>query len=200
MHRTLSKQMWDFGKLRNYVNPKSGILIQDDKEKIVHSDFQRVMFTVVETIGQVSYFKLTRLLYLIDLRALQELGKALTGEIYLRQKEGPWPPALPKSIKPMEGREIIGFFRRGKPFVKRGPSPRISIDHTNDELSVIDSVLDRYGQLSDRGVMMAVYKTQPMRYILAQEKQGRNMYNEPAIYQNKTAPEMDQKRWPVRFP
>ncbi|MCW4053138.1 MAG: hypothetical protein NWE78_08030, partial [Candidatus Bathyarchaeota archaeon] len=115
VYRTLSKQMWDFGKLRNYVDPKSGILIQDDKEKIVHSDFQRVMFTVVEAIGQVSYFKLTKLLYLIDLRALQELGRALTGEIYLRQKEGPWPPALPKSIKPMEGREIIGFFRRGKP-------------------------------------------------------------------------------------
>lgn len=192
IYRSLSEQVSDFRRLINYVHPKSGILIQDDKEKISPSDFQRVMFTVVETIGQISYFKLTKLLYLIDLCALQELGKTLTGEIYLRQKEGPWPPALPKSIKSMEGRESIGFFRRDKLFIKKGPSPRINIDLTSDELSIIDSVLDRYSQLSDRGIMMAAYRTQPMRYILAQEKQGRNMYNEPVIYENKAAPEIDQ--------
>lgn len=192
IYRSLSEQVLDFRKLTSYVHPKSGILMQDDQGDASHSDFQRVMFTVVEAIGQMSYFRLTKLLYLIDLCALQKLGRTLTGEIYLRQKEGPWPPALPKSIESMGGREVTGFFRRGKLFVEKGPSPRIIINHTIEELSVIDSVLDRYGQLSDRGVMMAVYRTQPMRYILAQEKQGRNMHNEPVIYNNKAAPEMDQ--------
>lgn len=194
IYRSFSKQVSDFRKLISYVHPKSGILIQDDQGEVSHSysDFQRVMFTVVETIGQMSYFRLTKLLYLIDLCALRELGKTLTQEIYLKQEEGPWPPALRKSIESMEGREVAVFFRGGKPFVKKGPSPRISINHTSDELSVIDSVLGRYGQLSDRDVKTVVYMTRPMRYILRQEKLGRDMYNKPIIYRNKIAPEMDQ--------
>ena len=92
----------------------------------------------------------------------------------------------------MGGREITAFFRSGKPFVERGPSPRIGIDHTNDELSIIDSVLSRYGQLNNRDIKRAAYMTQPMRYILEQEKKGRNMYNKPVIYKNRTAPEIDQ--------
>lgn len=194
IYRSLSEQISDFRKLASRIHPKSGILMQDDEGKIPHiySDLQRVVFTVVEAIGQMSYFRLTKLLYLIDLRALQKLGKTLTGEIYLKQEEGPWPPALAKSIESMKGREIASFFRRGMPFVERGPSPRIGIDHTNDELSIIDSVLSRYGQLNNRDIKRVAYMTQPMRYILRQEKQGKDMYNKPVIYKNKTAPEMDQ--------
>ena len=192
VYRSFSQQMADFRKLTSFVHPKSGILIQDYAVKISHSNFQRLVFTIIDTVGQMSYFRLTKLLYLIDLQALQKLGKTLTGEIYLKQEEGPWPPALPKSIELMKGKELSSFFRRGKPFVEKGPSPRISIDHTNDELSIIDGVLSRYGQMSNKDIKRIAYMTQPMRYLLRQEKQGRDMYNRPVIYRNKAAPDIDQ--------
>lgn len=90
----------------------------------------------------------------------------------------------------MQEREVNTFLRRGKPFVEKGPSPRINIDYSEDELSVIDSVLDHYNQMSDRDIKTSVYMTEPMRYILRQEKHGNNMYNKPVIYKDKTASEI----------
>jgi uracil-DNA glycosylase family 4 len=191
-YRSFAEQVSDYRKLISYVHPKNGILVNDDQEECLYSDFQRLIYTIVETVGQMSYFKLTKLLYLTDLCALQKLGKTLTREIYIRQEEGPWPPALWESIQPIKERELTVFSRGGKPFVDKGPSPRLCIDHKNDELSVIDSVLDRYGQLSDRDIKTAVYMTQPMRHILRQEKQeGHPLLNKPVIYRDKTAPEID---------
>ena len=190
IYRPISKQVLDFKKLSTYVHPKNGILIKSNQEEFHYNDFHKLVFTIVETAGSMSYFKLTKLLYLVDWFALRELGKTLTGEIYLRQQEGPWPPTLPKSIKSMQEREVNTFLRRGKPFVEKGPSPRINIDYSEDELSVIDSVLDHYNQMSDRDIKTSVYMTEPMRYILRQEKHGNNMYNKPVIYKDKTASEI----------
>lgn len=192
IYRSISKQVLDFEKLASYIHPKNGILIESNQKEFCHNIFQKLIFTIVETAGSMSYFKLTKLLYLIDLFALRELGKTLTGEIYLRQKDGPWPPVLQKSIESMGEREINAFFRRGKPFVEKGPSPRINIDCAEKELSIIDNVLDRYGQLSDGEIKTSVYMTEPMRHILRKEKEeGRMLLNKPVIYNGKTAREMD---------
>jgi uracil-DNA glycosylase family 4 len=198
VYRSLSKQTADFLELANIVDPKEGILEKRLREvgcqrRINQNgfhEFQKLAHIIVQSLGRMTYFKLTKLLYLTDLHALESLGRSLTGEIYLRQQDGPWPPVLREMIEPLEGREIHFSFRGRVPRVEPGPSPRIELDYTNNELEVIVDVLNRYGNLTNAGIKMAAYRTRPMRYVREQEKLGRNMYNLPVIYKDKTALEL----------
>lgn len=199
VHRPLEEQISDFRNLAAVVHPQEGIVDKryrelccqavDNLDESFHR-FQRVTHAVVESLGRVTYFKLTKLLYLIDLNALRRLGRTLTGEIYLRQEEGPWPPALRKMIEPLEGREILISFRGRTPMVEPGPSPRIRMEFTSDELEVIEEALRRYGELNNAGIKMAAYRTRPMRFVREQEKQGRDMRNTPVIYKDRALPEL----------
>ncbi len=45
--------------------------------------------------------------------------------------------------------------------------------------------------MNDAKIKSAVYLTTPMRYILKQEKMGRNMRKVPVIYKNKISVELD---------
>jgi uracil-DNA glycosylase family 4 len=198
VHRTEEDQTSDFLRLARFADAKKGILPSGYGELRDRtggqgqdfSSFQRLAYTLVESLGRMSYFRLTKLLYLADVSALNTLGRTLTGEIYLRQREGPWPPALRRMIEPLEGREIEFSYRGRTPTVEPGPSPRIEIDFGCKELEVIEQVLDRYGRLDNTGVKMAAYRTRPMRYVREQEKLGRNMLNKPVIYKDRALPEL----------
>ena len=124
--------------------------------------------------------------------ALTKIGRTLTDEIYLRQQEGPWPPALKKAIPPLEGREVLLSYRGRIPIIESGPSPRIRIEFNDQELEIIGEVLERFGYMDNRGIKVSVYRTPPMRYVLKQEKLGRDMRRVPVLYKNMTAPEHDK--------
>jgi hypothetical protein len=185
-------------RLAQLVDPKKGI--KERQYRRLHCGrgnqsgsfhrFQKLAYTIIESVGSMTYFKLTKLLYLVDLEALGRLGKTVTGEVYLREKEGPWPPKLQEMIEPLEGREIEFFYKGRMPMVEPGPSPRIEIDFKEAELEIIEDVLHRYGQLDNTGIKIAVYRTRPMRYVREQEKLGRSMSNVPVIYKDKAVPEL----------
>ena len=196
VHRSYPKQTSDFIALAKLVDPLKGINRREypkaDLSLGQPSEFQKLVWIVVSSLGKMTYFKLTKLLYLIDLTALRTLGKTVTGEIYLRQQEGPWPPTLKKSIPQLEGREVLLSFRRQLPLIEPGPSPRFSEDFDETALEIITEVLEKYGRMDNKGIKMAVYRTEPMRYILKQEKSGRDMRKIPVIYDNLTATEHDK--------
>lgn len=196
IHRPLSKQKSDFSQLSRLVSPSEGILtsdllaiVRDGSESDV-SSFQMLITAIVNSLGKMTYFKLTKLLYLIDLHALEKLGRTLSGEIYIRQKEGPWPPEIYPTIEALGDREIYTYFSGKFPSVMPGPSPQIEWAFINEELEVIEDVLHRYGNLTNAGIKVAAYRTPPMQYIRQQEKLGINMVNKPVIYKNNTAPDL----------
>lgn len=193
IHRPLAMQACDYATLARTVDPRRGMLqpIREEEQRRYSHALQRLAYTIVQSVGPMTYFKLTKLLYLVDLSAIRTLGRSLTGEIYLRQKEGPWPPKLPKMVEALDGREITRSFRRSLPVVAPGPSPRLETDFDMDELEVIAGVIERYGELDNASIKIAVYRTAPMRYILQQEKQGRNMSKVPVIYRDRVAPDTD---------
>ena len=201
VHRSFPKQTSDFLVLAKLVHPRKGIERREIGSRLVAkrsllldepSKFQKLVYVVVRSLGKMSYFKLTKLLYLIDLTALTKVGRTLTEEIYLRQQEGPWPPALKNDIPALEGWEVILSFRGRVPIIQPGPSPRIRIDFDDQELDIIEEVLERLGHMENRGIKIAVYRTPPMRYILKQEKLGRDMREVPVLYKNMTATEHDK--------
>lgn len=201
VHRSYAKQTSDFIALSKIVDPKNGIKSTKQKKLIQpkssysskrSSEFQKLICAIVHSLGKMSYFKLTKLLYLIDLNALMQIGHTLTSEIYLRQQEGPWPPALKSAIAALKGQEVILSTRGRLPFIEPGPTQNIEIDFDDAKLHIVGDALERFGRMSNADIKTAVYRTTPMRYILKQERLGRDMRKVPVLYKNMTASEHDK--------
>lgn len=203
IHRSLANQRADFMRLAKFVDPISGLKRQPKKTESrkqalmeAPSAFQQAAVVITNTLKQLPYFKLTKLLFLSDLRALEEHGETITGQIYLRQPEGPWPPKMLDELKALDGFEIQ-MTRRGRTsVVEIGPAPRFDVDLDSVELETIFDIVERYGQLSNSRIKTSTYSTSPMRYILREERRGRDLRRLPVIYKNSTAEELDSLESP----
>jgi len=200
IHRSLTKQRSDFILLSKVVHPVNG-LVKRKKSKIkVRSLFtagpsimQQVARVLLELGGRMTYFKMTKLMYLIDLFALEKLGHMVAGNIYLRQVEGPWPPDLDKALQTMQDHEVLRSFARRVPVVGLGPAPRFEVKLNDDILGIVSDVFRVYGSMSNAEIKTAVYRTDPMRFILQEERIGKKMVNKPVLYKNKTARELAEQ-------
>ncbi len=197
IHRSLSKQRSDFMVLAKIVHPINGIVKRKKTRTKTASLFimepspiQQIAQILLELGGKMTYFKMTKLMYLIDFFALQKFGHTIASDIYLRQVEGPWLPNLDKALSMMQGYEVRRFFVHKVPIVTLGPSPRFKVQLDNDILEMVVEVFRTYGSLSNSEIKTAVYHTAPMRFILQEESKGKDMRNKPVLYKNKTAEEL----------
>lgn len=197
VHRAEAKQRSDFMRLAKAVHPKSGTKLTKKRRKNskkvtgeTATPLQQVVCAFIALAGQMTYFKLTKLLYLFDLRAIGTFGQTYASDVYLRQPDGPWPPKLDAALKPMEGYELSRWFRRGIPMVGEGPSPRLKIELDDRILEEVVDVWCTYGGFTNSGMKTAVYRTAPMRFILAEENKGNDMRNSAVLYKEKTAIEL----------
>jgi hypothetical protein len=180
IHRNLSKQRSDLFALARLVDPRRGLKRQPSykAKPLTHpSAFDEMVKTVVDQLGSVSYFKLTKLLYLIDYAATERLGIKISGQVYLRQQEGPWTPSLKDAVARMNGFEIRSTVLRGRAHVERGPSPRFRVTLAEDALCVVLEATERYGNRSDAEIKTAAYLTRPMRDMLRAERRGAKTRN-----------------------
>lgn len=196
VHRSFAKQTSDFIALSKFVDPIKGIKPKKRsklghaakivREHIKYNRISSIVTTLFDSIDEMSYFKLMKILYLIDLLALNRIGSTLTGEIYLRQQEGPWIPDLWSFLKTVDGSEIELFKKRSTPYVRKGHNPGLLSPLESKEQEIIMDVILKYGSMTDSQIKTSVYLTKPMKYILTQEKKGRKMLNAPVIYKDKT--------------
>ena len=180
VHRSQAKQRSDFMHLAKVVHPAKGLIERKGgRRKTLNlfpaelSTMQQVARVLLELGGRMTYFKMTKLMYMIDLVCLEKFGHTVASTIYLRQVDGPWPPDLDKSLEAMQGHEVRRFFARRIPIVALGPSPRIEVLLDDDILEVVSDVLRTYGSLSNAEIKTAVYRTEPMQFILQEEKKGK---------------------------
>jgi len=202
VHRAVAKQRADFMSLAQLVHPlkglrrrislaQSGRFTAPDVEYVARLD--GVVCAILRSLGRVTYFKLTKLLYLTDLLSLERLGHTLTGGLYLRQREGPWPPNLAKALRILQDRRALLTFSDRMPTV--GPGPDCHSTPVDPEAqAIVGETVERYGHLSNARIKTLVYLTAPMRYILQEERRGRDMRKVPVIYGDKTARELDVTR------
>jgi uracil-DNA glycosylase family 4 len=197
IHRSLSKQRSDFMLLSKAVHPIKGLAVRRRPRREAPrlfpagaSAMQQVARVLIELGGKMTYFKLSKLMYLVDLLSIERFGHTIASSIYLRQQEGPWSPDLDKELQSMHGHEILRFFTRNVPMVALGPAPRFDVRLDDDILDVISNVIRMYGSMSNAQIKTAVYCTAPMKFVLQQEKRGKKLLNKPVIYKNKTAQEL----------
>ena len=198
VHRSLAKQRSDFMRLAKVVHPERGLLKGKKAERRAKSPLfaagttplQQVVRAFLELTGRVTYFKLTKLLYLFDLYAIHSIGHTYASDVYLRQVDGPWVPKLDEALSAMDGYEVRRWFSRRIPVVDVGPSPRAEIQLDDEILEIIGKVWKKFGSLSNSAIKSAVYRTDPMRFILAQEDEGKDMRNKAVLYKEKTAADL----------
>lgn len=185
VHRSLLKQRSDFIRLANLVDPRTGLkgsratesqrrpnVLTKPMDKV-----RQVIALICTMLGEVSYFKIGKLLYLVDLNSYEEQGHALTEAVYLRQADGPWFPSLGKVLDSMENLEIASRWVGSRRVVRLGSCPTLHLTLTDDEISLVVRTITKYGNLDDKRLKTLVYLTPPMKHVLQQESQGKEMRN-----------------------
>jgi uracil-DNA glycosylase family 4 len=198
IHRSQLKQRSDFMLLSKIVHPLKGMIGKKNRSRAKApslvtteaSNIQQVARVLLDLGGRMTYFKMTKLMYLVDLFSLKRFGHSLASNIYLREVDGPWPPDLDKELETMQSYEVRRFFMRRIPMVAPGPSPRFKVELDNEILELIAEVFRTYGAMSNSDIKIAVYRTDPMRFILQEESEGKKMLNKPVLYKGKTAREL----------
>ncbi|MDP2859340.1 MAG: Panacea domain-containing protein, partial [Bacillota bacterium] len=108
----------------------------------------RVSLAIVQHLGEVSYFRLTKLAYLVDFWSLRSLGRQLTGEVFLRKADGPWSPALPQATRDMSGHELAVRRLNGITTVfQLGEQHRFEPELSSEEAGAVAEVVRKYGHL-----------------------------------------------------
>ncbi len=193
LHRSLAKQRSDFMLLAKVVHPVKGLV--EPRPRAARkclwvlgepTPLQQAVTTILEGCGQLSYFKLGKLLYMSDLLAVRRMGHPLSASVYLRQVDGPWLPNLDKELSAMQGYEVRRWFAHKLAMVARGPSPRFEAQLDDAAMEIIAEVVEKYGALTNSQIKTVVYQTEPMRQILRQERAGADMRNKPVLGASKT--------------
>ena len=198
IHRSFIQQRADFIALSHVVHPREGLKTAktahsqgNELPKQVTPKLIDIIGTILNDLTRVSFFKMTKLLYLTDYCYYEKFGYTLSGGIYLRMQEGPWIPYLKDISKTYDGELFRTQFYNKKPFWISCGNAYSPQNLTQEEICFIQEMCQKYGDYSDAQIKTAVYLTSPMRYILKQEKQGRQMTKVPVLYQNKTVQDMD---------
>lgn len=199
-HRSLAKQRADFMLIAKVVHPIKGLLSRERRHlqqaamlqngSVALTPLQQSALALLQLGGRMTYFKLAKLLYLTDLAGIRQLGHMIAATVYLRQVDGPWPPALDHELERMNGREIRRSFSRRVPVVEIGPAPRAQIELPDEHLAILAEVYNRYEGMSNAQIKAVAYSTSPMRHMLRLEQYGQDMRNKAILYSNKTAEEL----------
>jgi len=189
VHRSLASQRADYFQLSKLVHPRHGLRrrTRPPSRPLARRphDFSKMAHAItflLRKLRHVPKFKLTKLLYLADLAAAQTVGGEITGAVYLRQVDGPWPPEIDKALQQLAGHEVTISFRRGMPIVSLGPSPRFEPLLEEEEFAILLGVVDSYGHMTNSQIKSAAYRTPPMRELLKQERVGARTLNQPVLY------------------
>lgn len=197
IHRSLIQQRADFIRLSHMVNPATGLKNSKTMQKSknnqnnMNSRIIDMIAIINREIKELSFFKLTKLLYLLDYFYYEKQGTSISGSIYLRVQEGPWIPSLKEIIKEINGKLCMTYFSKKKPyieFIENDYKYRLS----SNEIDFIKEMCSKYQKHSDAQIKTAAYLTKPMKYIIKQENMGRNMTKVPVLYKDASVIDYDK--------
>lgn len=199
LHRTTVQQRSDFIKLSHIVHPQNGLRQKSKTNSSSTSatscgqvELLDMVVQIIDRLNQISMFKLTKLLYLIDFRHLKKYGQTISGSIYLRMQEGPWIPYLRDLLKRYDNILFKTTFIRKTPIVcVKDIEFRSNL--SREQIAFIDQQCKEHMNCTDALMKTIVYLTAPMKYIIRQENLGRNMMKIPVLYKNSTVVEMDKQ-------
>lgn len=198
IHRSLIQQRADFIRLSHLVDPQYGL-----KEKISNKKpksniklsvkLSDMTLYILQNVHNISFFKLTKLLYLTDLSFLEQHNVTISGSVYLRMQEGPWIPMLKDITNELNKKYLETYYIKRKPYVKlvNNNFEEKDLNLTQEEKNMILLMCQKYKDYDDAKIKTAAYLTRPMKYIIKKENTGRNMTKIPVLYKDATVIEKE---------
>lgn len=196
IHRSTELQLSDFKRLPNLIKTEPSTSIIDANFDLCHAfkinteteidRIKTILLYFLSKLFDISFSKATKLLFLFDYNSITNYGFSFSGATYLRQVEGPWLPKLKDIANSLNGELLSLYFIKNKPYLKIN---KTDIDFSTlnaEQRKNLDQFLLTYGNISDRGLKIAAYRTAPMQYILKQENEGVKMLNKVVIKKDKT--------------
>jgi uracil-DNA glycosylase family 4 len=185
VHRSFLNQLSDYRFVAERLQRSMGARI---RKSLTESDpdVAAVAVKIIRASGEVSYFRLHKLLYLVEYHYFREKGFRLSSSYVIRQKDGPYFTDL-----------HIRKLKKAIPnlaITTRHGSLMLSLERTSDlfeptnggadqTAEFINGVVKRYQAYSDARIKSAVYMTSPMRVMARQEKYGGiNLLNAPILF------------------
>lgn len=187
IHRSFANQRSDYqfvkeqlGRINNQTNRK--VTGKTAKDVLVVVDYIFTLF------GELSYFALHKIFYLIEYQSISVLNRRLTNAYIVRQKDGPYCTDLHLS-KLQKGFPLMKISKRnGALYLGKGQALTLFDQQDlmtetildNEEKELINQVIKKYGGLSHSELKTKVYLTLPMREMLKKESEMKiNLYNAP---------------------
>jgi uracil-DNA glycosylase family 4 len=188
LHRSFLNQLADYhfvaethrkfaAKRRSSVQPTSDLVT-------------RIARALLLACGQLSYFSLHKLFYLLEYEHYRTTRQRMTNCYIIRQKDGPYvvelnirklKKALPELRLWTEGSKLMLSLSDGPSLFANEETLFESANATDPD--ILKRVCSRFATRSDEDLKRIVYLTAPMRHILRREKYGRqNLFNVPVDF------------------
>ncbi len=187
VHRNGLKQMADMFVVREILEAGYSSrrrVIQKTQLPLLDSEpslIQSIALHIVERLGPISKFRLTKLLYLLDWQEVKNTGRLLTGSYYILQKNGPLPIGLSKALSYMEGHEVTLRFESREPVYSLGHDVRFDTKLSAEVDAKVNEIICECGHLTDAQIKTRAYLTEPMKAILRRRGNGEKILNRPVF-------------------
>lgn len=184
VHRSFARQQEDFLVLteilglesrRESVAAKQPYLLEGFEPSLV----QKIIFRIVQQLGEVSKFKLMKLLYLLDWQEVETSRAVLTDFYYIAQKDGPLATRLSQALKKMDNYELSLRFYGTIPIYSLGKRFRKNMELPQNVDEKVGRILAQYGNLTDRQIKISAYLTDPMKNVIRCQLRGEDVLNRP---------------------
>lgn len=133
---------------------------------------------LVHRLQPVSLFRLHKLLYLAEVESREVFGESFLNLYFIRQKDGPFAPEVTKAVHSLL-HQTLGEVRTEEGISYWSGSRPGESELATKQLQVLESVIGKFGKLTNRGIKMAAYRRGPMIEIIARQKSGAATYNQP---------------------
>jgi uracil-DNA glycosylase family 4 len=187
LHRSFANQRSDYQFVHDWYKKLS---LKKVEQKRTSSLIKEDVLSIVSYIlskQKLTYFALHKLFYLIEYNSFINYGHRLTNAYIIRQKDGPYCTDLHISRlkNSIEGLQTQFLSKTSFIIYKASDTLFDSFDNiahslTDETITIVDFVLNKYGNKSNASLKKSVYFTRPMRNILYYESNHNvNLYNTP---------------------
>lgn len=189
VHRSQANQRQDYQFVADTLRKVTTDKRQSLSNSRPRSSLEKIVNDIVREAGELSYFSLHKIVYLLEYKFWIEFNARLTSSYFIRQKDGPYCPELHyKRLRNIPKLKIES--KREGLFVSSSISKDLfSTESQNDEAtsqlpieleSFVNEVIQSLQGDSEAELKTKAYLTRPMRNILRDEKKGRlNLNNSP---------------------
>lgn len=190
IHRSFLNQLADYQLVAETLKRRTGKKrSRSGTSKQIDELVQYCVRALLKRAGELTYFKLHKLFYLLEYAHFRATGERLSHAYIIRQKDGPYVTDLNvgvlrrkmDDIQVVQSGSKISLRLRASPGLFVEDDNRVEADEGLDRL--IGDVWKRYGAVSNDQLKTAVYMTSPMRSLLRAEKYGhRSTFNQPVEF------------------